>query len=119
MPLPLLLAAAIVLQPAPKFDVEVTFAKSALAEPFTGRVFVVATRSANAGAPHGISWFDPQLFFAQDVTKWQPDTPLRFKPAHGYPKTWDELAKEKWHLQAVLDRNLGGASCVSAAGNLY
>src|SRR5262245_8678649 len=113
MHLPLLIASALVLQPAPKLDVEVTFAKSALAQPFSGRVFVVATRSANSDAPRGISWFDPQPFFALDVIKWNPDTPLQFRPTLGYPKTWDELAKEKWHLQAVIDRGLDGQSCTS------
>jgi hypothetical protein len=119
MQLSLLLAAALLTQPEPKLDVEITFAKSALAEPFSGRVFVVATKSARSGQPGGISWMNPQPFFAQDVTKWQPDTPLKFKPAFAFPKTWDELGKEKWHLQAVLDCNLGSANCITGAGNLY
>src|SRR6266568_6234599 len=118
MNLSLVLAAALLLQPAPKLDVELSFPKSALAEPFTGRVFVVATKSANEGRPGGISWFGPQPFFATEVTMWQPDTPLRFKPVFAYPKTWDELAKEKWHLQAVLDRNRG-ANCLTSGGNLF
>src|SRR5262245_28300938 len=107
MNLPLLLAGALLTQPAPKLDVELTFPNSALAQPFTGRVFIVATKTERTGAPGGISWFDPQPFFAMDVTKWQPDTPLRFRPAFAHPKTWDDLANGKWHLQAVMDLNLG------------
>src|SRR5262249_15153913 len=60
-----------------------------------------------------------QPFFAMDVTRWQPDTPVRFRPAFAFPKTWEELAKEKWHLQAVLDRNRGGQNCLTSAGDLY
>src|SRR5438876_8338234 len=90
MNLSLVLASALLLQPAPKLEVELSFPKSALAQPFTGRVFVVATRSANPGAPGGISWFGPQPFFAQDVTNWRPETPLAFRPQFAHPKTWGE-----------------------------
>jgi hypothetical protein len=113
-----LIIATVLAQPAPKLDVELSFPKSARAEPYSGRVFIVATKTANDGQPRGISWFAPQPFFAQDVTKWQPDKPLTFRPQFAYAKSWSELAKEKWRLQAVLDR-YGGPNCLTSAGNLY
>jgi len=106
-------------QPTAKLDVELSFPKSVLAEPFSGRVFVMATKSPSKGQPPGLNWFTPQPAYAQDVVKWTPDTPLKFAPTAAHPKTWDALANEKFYLQAVLDRDLGGMNFTSSAGNLY
>src|SRR5207247_10309096 len=83
-------------QPTTKLDVELSFAKGVLAEPFSGRVFVMATKSPSKGQPPGLAWFGPQPCFAQDVAKWTPDTPLKFAPMAAHPKTWEALAKEKY-----------------------
>ena len=93
-------------QPSIKLDVELAFSKSALAEPFSGRVFVIASKTPinDKAAPPGPSWFKPYPFFAQDVTKWTPDTPLKFEPAHAM-QPWGKLDKGKYYLQAILDRD--------------
>src|SRR5262245_27538252 len=100
-------------------EFRVTFAKSALATPFSGRVFVVASKSALGGRPARIDWFKPEPFFAMDVKDWQPETPLAFKPAEAFPQPLAKLPPGKYYVQAVLDRDLGGQSCLSSPGNLY
>src|ERR1043166_1441091 len=99
--------------------VQMTFSKEALAEPFTGRVFLIAARSPINGAAPNQGWFKPFPFFAQDVRDWRPDEPLTFKPQHAFPMTFDKLPDEKFYLQAVIDRDQGGQSCLTAPGNLY
>lgn len=113
---PLLLAAAL---QTPALQVDITFSKAVTNEPFTGRVFVIATKTPSKGQPPGLGWFNPHPCFAQDVVKWTPDTPLAFEPKFAHPKTWAAVAKEKCYLQAILDRDQGGMSCHTAAGNAY
>jgi hypothetical protein len=118
---PSLLTTILVLaQPTPKLDVEITFAKSVQAEAFSGRVFVIATKTPikENDPPPRLGWFNPYPFFGQDVAKWMPETPLKFEPKFAL-KPWDVAAKEKCYLQAVLDRDQGGMSALSAAGNAY
>ncbi len=39
-------------------------------EPFTGRVFVIATKTPAKGQPPGLGWFNPHpCFRRQDVAK--------------------------------------------------
>src|ERR1051325_3958467 len=83
-------------QTATKLDVELSFSKSVAAEPFSGRVFVIATKNESKGQPPGPGWFNPYPFFAQDVTQWSPDTPLKFQPRYGL---WDKFGKDKVYLQ--------------------
>ncbi len=111
----------LLLSPAqtPTVQVELSFSKSVTSEPFTGRVFVIATKTPSKGAPPNLGWFNPHANFAQDVVKWLPDSPLTFEPKFAYPKTWAAIAKEKCYLQAILDRDQGGMSCHTAAGNAY
>ncbi len=112
----------LLLLPAPpttKLEVELTFSKNVTSQPFTGRVFVMATKTASKGAPPGLNWFTPQPCYAQDVVKWTPDTPHKFVPTVGHPKAWGDLGKDKVYLQAILDRDLGGQSFTSSAGNGY
>jgi hypothetical protein len=99
--------------------VEITFSKSVTEKPFTGRVFVIASKSAIKGPPPSQNWFTPFPFYAQDVKDWQPDTPLVFAPTVAFPKAWGELPKEKVHLQAILDRDMGGRDSLTAPGNGY
>jgi S-formylglutathione hydrolase FrmB len=113
-----ILLTTLLLQPS-TLPVEVSFAKSVTSEPFTGRVFIMATKAPSKGRPAGLNWFNPAPCFAQDVANWMPDTPLKFEPKFAHPKTWDALAKEKYYLQAVLDRDLGGISCFTSPGNAY
>jgi hypothetical protein len=103
----------------PTLQVELSFSKNVTSEPFTGRVFVIATKTPSKGAPPNLGWFNPHPNFAQDVAKWTPDSPLKFEPKFAYPKTWEVIAKEKCYLQAILDRDQGGMSCHTAAGNAF
>lgn len=107
-------------QPTTALEVELSISKDVLNEPFAGRVFVMATKQANdKGPPPGLAWFNPQPCFAQEVEKWMPVTPLKFEPRFSHPKKWDEMAKEKVYLQAIVDRDLGGMNFHSSPGNLY
>src|SRR5438477_12450632 len=81
--------------------VQLTFSKKVAAEPFTGRVFLVASRSEIKAGPPRQNWFRPVPFFAQDVRDWRPDEPLMFRPEHAFPMTLDKLPAEKFYLQAV------------------
>jgi hypothetical protein len=107
-------------QPTNTLQVELSFSKSVTGEDFTGRVFVIASKSAlsEKGTPPAPGWFKPYPFFAQDVVRWAPDTPLRFKPQFAL-QPWDKLDKGKYYLQAILDRDLGGMHFNSAPGNGY
>lgn len=104
---------------SPPLSVQLSFSKKVAAEPFTGRVFLIASRSPISGAPPRQSWFKPFPFFAQDVRDWRPDEPLTFQPQHAFPMTLDKLPAEKFYLQAVMDRDQGSQNCLTAPGNLY
>jgi S-formylglutathione hydrolase FrmB len=119
---PLLVSVALILpsQPAAALQVELTFSKSVMSEPFNGRVFVIASKTAinEKATPPAPGWFKPYPFFAQEVAKWSPDTPLQFRPQFAL-QPWDKLAKEKYYLQAILDRDLGGMNFNSSPGNAH
>jgi hypothetical protein len=116
--LALIVARASAADSAP-LQVELTFADQALAQPFTGRVFVLVSKQAIADAPPRQSWFKPEPFFAQDVVAWPPQTPLPFQPAHAFPHLLAKLPPGKYHVQAILDRDQGGQNSLTAPGNLY
>jgi hypothetical protein len=99
--------------------VELRFSKQALSEPFTGRVFLLVAKTASADVPRKPNWFKPEPFFAQDVVRWAPDTPLAFQPTHAFHQPLSKLPAGKYHVQAVLDRDLGGQNPVTAPGNVY
>ncbi len=123
LPLLLLLGMSAAAGPEPATmetpKVEITFSKSLSEKPFTGRVLVIATKQAIKGAPPRQSWFTPYPFFAQDVKDWRPETPLVFTPNVAFPQAWGTLPSEKVHLQAVLDRDLGGRDSLTSPGNGY
>ena len=102
-------------------DVDVKFSKSITGEPFTGRVFVIASKQAikDNDLPRAPNWFAPAPFFAQDVQKWRPGESLKFQPQYGLPQPWDKIPKGKYYLQAVLDRDLGGINFANSPGNAY
>lgn len=99
--------------------IQVTFTKGVAAEPFTGRVFVLASRRPIADTPPRLNWFTLNPFFAQDVRGWRPGTPLRFEPGFAFPHALDRLPREKLYVQAVLDLDRGGQNPLTAPGNGY
>src|SRR5262245_10551519 len=98
-------------------QVELIVAPETLAEPFTGRVIVMLSRTAPGDGPPRQNWFKPEPFFAQDVKGLVPGKTWRFQPEVGLPARWEDLTPGKYHLQAVLDRDLGGQSALSSPGN--
>ena len=119
--IPLLVSVCLTPPPTTPLHVELTFSKAVTSEAFTGRVFVIASKTPinEKGNPPGPAWFKPYPFFAQEVTKWAPGAPLKFQPQYGLPTPWDKLAKDKYYLQAVLDRDFGGMNFNSSPGNGY
>ena len=120
---PFLLTAIVALQIAASTQVrvEMVFAKSVASEPFTGRVFLVVSKAAikDGDPPPRLGWFNPYPLFAQDVRDWTPDTPLVFTPSVGHPHGWGKLPADKYYIQAVLDRDLGGINYHASPGNGY
>lgn len=105
-------------------QVQITFDAKITDRPFTGRVYVVASRTQSMQtSPPRISWFGPAPFFAQDVKGWAAGKPLSFGPGllsyppPAKPANSIELPPGKYFLQAVMDLDQGSASCFSSPGN--
>lgn len=97
-----------------------TFAESALKEPFSGRVLLVLSKGEPRPVVRSLNWFNPEPAFAKDVTGWKPGTPLAFgADAIAYPTPLKDLPKGSYYAQAILDRDLGGISSFSSPGNIY
>jgi hypothetical protein len=97
-----------------------TFDSAALDQPFTGRVFVMLTKSSPGELPSSISWSHPEPAFAKDVTGWKPGEPLLIDgKALAYPTPLKEIANGEWYVSAVMDRDLGGISFSQGPGNIY
>ncbi|MCI0682191.1 MAG: hypothetical protein L0Y71_08810 [Gemmataceae bacterium] len=114
-----LVASAAPVEADAPIEIRLTFPKQALATPFTGRVLVVVSKPPIGAGPARVNWFNPQPFFAQDVKDWRPDTPWTFQPAHAFPQPLHKLPPGAYHVQAVLDRDLGGQNCMTSPGNLF
>lgn len=101
-------------------EFHLTFPKTALAEPFTGRVYVLLSRQPLRTLPAGPNWFKPEPFFAVDIAGWKPDEPLVVGAAAlGYPAGLAKLPKGTWSVQAVMDLDRGARSFSHGDGNLY
>lgn len=87
---------------------------------FSGRVFVVLTRTEPRPVVRGLNWFNPEPTFALDVKDWKPGHAITLgSTALGYPSSLKDLPKGRYYAQAIADRDLGGISCFSSPGNLY
>ncbi len=86
--------------------------------PVSGRAFVLLLRGKPNPLPNGLNWFNPEPAFAADIIGWKMGEPLDL----GDKLATVPLAKVKpgkyWAV-AVLDRDLGGISFATTAGNLY
>ena len=100
----------------------VTLDPAVRAEPYTGRVYVFLSRE-RAEPRTGPEWFDPEPFFARDVTGWKPGEPLTFAPGDpavlGHPEPLAKLDPRGYAAQAVarlnpLERRVG-----DGRGNAY
>ncbi|MCH2148808.1 MAG: hypothetical protein MK095_05180, partial [Phycisphaerales bacterium] len=75
----------------------------ALAEPYTGRVYVMLTASKRQEPRRGPDWFNPEPFFALDVSNWSGEEPLVLDAtSSGHPWALDALPENEWTMQAVL-----------------
>jgi len=86
---------------------------------FTGRVIVLFSRAKIGDGVPKLNWFKPEPIFAEDVKGLTPGKPWRFRPRVGLSGLLEDLIPGTYHLQAVLDRDLGGQNPLTAAGNLY
>jgi hypothetical protein len=115
----LLAAPAVAAEPKP-LEFRVTFDKSVSAEPFTGRVFVMLTKSTTAEPRFGPSWFKPEPMFARDVKGWKPGEPLVIGAnALAFPERLAKLPKGNYGIQAVMDFDRGERNFSTAPGNGY
>jgi S-formylglutathione hydrolase FrmB len=116
LPILLFAAAAPAAEPA---TFTLTFDKTALAEPFTGRVVVVLARSKPSPVVRGLSWGDTEPAFAVAVKGWKPGTPLVIGGDAISTVPLKDVKPGRYFAQAVLDRDLGGISFAASPGNLY
>jgi S-formylglutathione hydrolase FrmB len=105
-------------EPKP-LEFRLTFTRSALDAPFTGRVYVTFRTSA-AAPPVGLNWFKPEPGLVADVKNWKPGQPLVLDgTATAYPAPLANLKPGKYHVCAVMDRDLGGTDFLSSPGNVH
>lgn len=87
--------------------------------PFTGRVFVMLTKS-DSEPRLGPNWFNPGPFFARDVKDWKPGEPLVVAAdALSFPEPLAQLPKAMYSVQAVMDFDRGERTVGTGAGNGY
>ncbi|HEY2784185.1 MAG TPA: alpha/beta hydrolase-fold protein [Fimbriiglobus sp.] len=107
-------------QDAAPISFQLTVDKAALAEPFSGRVFVTFTRNEQRPVLRSLNWNNPEQTFALDVKDWKPGTPMTLgSNVKAFPKAMADLAAGRYYVQAVIDRDLGGISAFSSPGNIY
>ena len=101
---------------------QVRFAESVHNQPFTGRVYLIFTRSAREPRM-GPSWFRPEMFLSRDVVEWQPGEILKFTPKStgllSFPKPLSELNLAQYRAQAVVRFNNNDPNVGTAPGNGY
>src|SRR5262249_20569232 len=79
---------------AKPLEFRVPFDRAVSDKPFTGRVFVMLTKSERNGPPSGLSWARPEPVFARDVKDWKPGEELVIDAAAlAFPEPLAKLAK--------------------------
>ncbi|MFH1302185.1 MAG: alpha/beta hydrolase-fold protein [Planctomycetota bacterium] len=108
--------------PAAENAFQVQFAESVHQRPFTGRVYLIFTRSEREPRL-GPSWFQPESFLSQDVKNWQPGEMLEFTPDSkgllSFPIPLSEMKLAGYHAQAVVRFNDNDPEIGTAPGNGY
>lgn len=111
-------ATAATVQTAP-LQFTLTYDQS-ITDTFTGRVYVMFTKSTMGEPRFGPSWFGADPFFAMDVTGWKPDTPLVFDDqADSFPSAMSAVPEKDYSIQAVMRRNLDSPDVGRAEGDAY
>ena len=100
----------------------VRFAESVHNQPFTGRVYLIFTRSEREPRM-GPSWFRPEMFLSQNVVDWQPGEILEFTPKStnllAFPKSLSKMNLAQYRAQAVVRFNDNDLNIGTAPGNGY
>lgn len=89
---------------------EITYAPSARAEPFSGRVYLFFTKDAKREPRFGPDWFHPEPMLAVDIENWKPGEPLTIDASIAnwtvsFPKPLAELDLAGHRVQAVARFN--------------
>ncbi|MGG2357361.1 hypothetical protein, partial [Salmonella enterica] len=81
-----------------------TFDPTVSSKPFTGRVYVMLSKSNPGRALRSSpNWMKPEPFFAKDVKNWAPDKPLTIgADAVAFPGPLAKLEKGTYYIQAVM-----------------
>ena len=104
---------------AQPLEFHVTFDKAVTDKPFTGRVYVMLSKSNLKGPPSGPNWFNPEPLFAKDVKDWKPGMPLVIGgDAVAYPMPLKDVKPGKYAVIALMDfdRDISFGRC---PGNGY
>lgn len=100
-------------------EFRLTFDKAALDKPFTGRVFVLI-RNQPVTLEGAMNWFRPEPGLAKDVKDWKPGDELVLGAGDiAFPTPLADLKPGKYHVAAVMDRDLGAANFAAGPGNVY
>jgi S-formylglutathione hydrolase FrmB len=117
------IALVVIVSPASAADpmpleFKLTYDKAAFEGPFTGRVFVLF-RNQPTSIEGALNWFRPEPGLYKDVKDWKPGEPLTLDAAAvQYLKPFD-LKPGKYHVRAIMDRDLGDISFAASAGNVF
>lgn len=87
----------------------ISIAPAAVAEAYTGRVYVVLAEGGGDGEPrrHMNDWFRPPYLFSKDVTKLEPGKAIVVDDSWlSYPSSWSQLPKGDYRAQAIIRKSL-------------
>ncbi|MGE0533790.1 MAG: alpha/beta hydrolase-fold protein [Pirellulales bacterium] len=88
--------------------------------PCDARVFVFCSERAQPEPRLGPNWFHPETFFAGDVKQLEPRREVTIGDgADGFPDVLSRLPAGKYHVQALVDRDLDHHHPGRAPGNWY
>src|SRR5262249_6772674 len=101
--------------------IEITLDAAVTNKPYTGRVYIMTTRSDRRPPMKGPNWFGCEPFFAQDVVDFKPGDTISIDADKclGHPCALAELPAGKHRVQAVIDLNGWSHDVTDAAGNGY
>jgi pimeloyl-ACP methyl ester carboxylesterase len=115
----ILFAASVTAADAP-LVFQLRFDKGVREQPFTGRVYVMLTRSETNQLPSGINYFKPEPVFARDVRDWKPGETITLDAGVlGFPYKLADLPRDTYSIHAVMDLDRGDRHFSTADGNIY
>jgi hypothetical protein len=119
------LSLAAVAQHAPPIDkplqFQITFDTKLQSAPYTGRVYVVMSKSPRREPRQELSnWFRPPQTVALDVKNWKPTEPLSIdEPSLSYPGALRDMASGEYSVQAIARRSLDHPQPGRGPGDLF